>query len=301
MCLPKKITLFALLLFPAFVAGQPFKHKELQEYPEGLGFIPVQDVLATIEPMPAKTKEQYDEKGVTRTVELIGLPERDIFNNNMYISGNDARKKNRISSMGYDPYQRNFPAYPGADYQGPVIHHCTIAIAQHLLKKSGSKKVVALPSWLYHLQDRPDELSDENYLLVHAKIPAAFKAFKNLTSEEKKDFIRDNLADFYTAIRYIHYAFPDENNLFVNPDDNTFMLPIPLSPDNEGLGKYAKYGKAILGQDCNKAKHNIRNWYDGGHRIFEDIVSKYGEYDDIKKWQECYEADPIFAPEGNNN
>lgn len=302
----KKFVL-VLMLIPAISSAAelqvqdlpPFEHRKEEQYPQGMEFIPVHDVLTTIEPIPDDTKARFEKIVQKQRALLLNIPRKDVpltaEKETLYISGLEARARTMVSSLGHDPYQKIPDNITADSLTGPVIHHCTIAVSQHILKRLGLKTVKALPSWLYQIDQSCPDLDDRNYLLVQQPIPDNFKQFAKLPEGKKKKFLREmDMDEFYTALKAIHYAFPDENNIYVNLDDHEIMMPRTLSPDNEGLGATAKYGKAILGQDLNKAKHNFRNWYDGGHRTFENVVKTYGDTEEIETWNALYSSDPTF-------
>jgi hypothetical protein len=312
-----------------------FKHAPLEKYPDGIGYFPVEEVIADNELFDVPEAIRSDaEKLVdanpdvrdwctipTDQNQFIILSQKmkskstslgNMSKNNVVVwTSNDktsvikianlhSRLRNNWSSIGYDPYKLE-PKTLGSNFEKavtfkPTMQHVTHAIAQKLLKKHNSDIIEYLPTWLYSVRNgfegQPYELDDANYIVVQAAIPASFHQFSSLSTTEKKAFLEKlNLKKFYAAIKYIHYAFPSEDNLWVNTENGKVVLPDLESPDNEGLGQTAKYGKAILGQSLWKARHNIRNWYDGGHRTFETILKQHGTQNQCEEWLALYEGD----------
>lgn len=278
-----------------------FKHAPEQIYPDGFRFIPVDEIPTTLEIIPDEVREEIDLIYNSKPSYIANFrPEATRIihtsNHTLYFAGMPEYPHNIISSLGYDPYQ---PKTHPADinervekYSGPVIHRCTIAIAQHLLKEQQFKSIKPIPTWLYHIPGKPVEIDDANFALVQQQIPNSFKQLCKLSDQEKKSFFENaDLEEIYLAIRTISYAFPDQEHIWINPETHELIFPTPISPDNEGLGIGRKYGKAILGQDAGKAQHNLANERDGGHRAFGEIVAKYADAEQQQVWLDLYEND----------
>ncbi len=331
----KQLYFFALIAVTASfslncmnVNHEGFQHAREQEYPEGIGYLPIKKVLECLPPIPPNHNENVQDFLSKNPIvkQLCQLPpisspydfihhcveQKDhakklgnmsktnialkIKESVIKIASSTSRIRNNISSLGYDPYVTTWVENPelieAAALFKPTMQHITGAIGQHVLGNSNSKVIEKLPTWLYHLKDKPKDLDDSNYLVVQEAIPATFSQFSKLQFSQKIQFIKKlDLAEFYTAIKYGQVWDPSEDNLWVNTENGKIMLPDTESPDNEGLGIKVKFNKAILGQSLHKAKHNIRNPWDGGHKIFEQIVTKYGDPEEVELWDVLYQSD----------
>lgn len=216
------------------------------------------------------------------------------------IAGWDSRIRSNISSLGYDPYtfQKDrkdevASIYEQANKFHPTMQHITYAIGQTLLQKFNEKSntVQSLPTYLFHLPEQPTDLGDSHWVAIQKAIPTGYIQFTSLTLQEKKEFLSElDLSEFYATIKYLHYAFPSEDNLWVNTNEGKIILPDLESPNNEGLGVDAKYRKTILGQDrvgLPKVKHNISV----GHDVFAKILQSYGMEQESKEWTKLYKED----------
>jgi hypothetical protein len=252
-----------------------FKHAPREKYPAEIGYCPIEEVLTTVEPIPDDVKKDVDVflKENPAIIEYCRMPQdpSDLIqhhNNQKAVPGNMSKsnitlytstKKSVIkiahvmsrirtiaSSQGLDPYQIK---YDGStlpkifSFEGPTLQHTTIPIAASLLEKFNPDGVQGVPTWFYHLPGNSTELDDRNYIAVQQALPHNFKQFSLLSTEEKKDFCNNfDLEGFYGALKYIHYAFPSEENLWVDIKNYHLALPDLESPNNEGLGINAKYG-----------------------------------------------------------
>ncbi len=212
------------------------------------------------------------------------------------IAGIPSRISSRISSLGYDPHagkwcKRDDLIYHATRKAIPTQQHITGAATQILLNKLQSDLVLPVNTYLYHIPGRPETCDDSNYLVVQEKL-AGYTPFASLDDALKREFLASlPLAEWYRAIKFANLWNISEDNIWVHEDMDKIAYPDGEKPNNEGYGKNARWKVAILGHDLYKAKHNIRNWYDGGHRKFEMILKKYSP-ELVDSWNDLYNNDP---------
>ncbi len=203
--------------------------------------------------------------------------------------------RSNLSSLGYDPFhapQIEDPAIikEALDFE-LTIQNLTRAVAYHLLAQFNRDKetVRTLKSYIYPL-DASKPLGDRFYLPVEEVMPPEYTFLFALTPDQKSDFLKNvDLIGFQEAIQYISFAYPDEAHIAVNLKDYTLMLYDLESPNNEGFDskeKKAFKGKSLFG-NLAAAQFNIDNWYDGGRRTFEKILTKNCP-DRVDEWNELY-------------
>ncbi len=213
------------------------------------------------------------------------------------ISGLSSRITSIISSLGHDPHHgkwrnRNDLIYQATRTTIPTQQHIAGAATQMLLDKMQSNLISPVNTYLYHIPGRPETCDDRNYLIVQEKL-IGYRPFSSLDVALKRKFLTSiPLAELYRAIKFANLWDISEDNLWVHEDMNKVAYPDGEKPNNEGYGKNARWKVAILGHDLDKLKYNIRNWYDGGHRKFEEILKKYSP-ELIDAWNDLYNNDPV--------
>ena len=301
-----------------------------QTYPESMGSISCERLIEERSDLPEQLKKEVDQwvrknRGLLKTV--LSLPhfataqemkthiknvreqikDLNLSKNNyifdiqssttpavIKIAGFPSRISSRVSSLGFDPHKvkwwRNDPILSLATKKSiPTQQHITRAATQHLLKKVDWENLQVLPTYLYHIPGRPKTCDDTNYLIVQEKLEG-FTPFEKLSLEDKKEaLVKMDLQKLYEALKYANLWDMSERNLWINKD-NVIAYPDGEKPGNEGHGNYARWKVAVLGHDLEKAKYNVRNWYDGGHRAFERILKNYLP-ERIPEWMQLYEQD----------
>jgi len=210
------------------------------------------------------------------------------------IAGLPSRIASRVSSIAFDPYKVKWWRNDGlislvTRKTLPTQQHITRAATQHLLDELKWDDLQIMPTYLYHIPGRPTDCDDTNYLIVQEKLEGFFP-FAELSLEEKKEALQKiDLANLYRALKYANLWDMSERNLWLNKE---YQLAYPdgEKPGNEGHGRYARWKVAILGHDLEKAKFNVRNWYDGGHRAMEGILKHYLP-ERLNEWMQLYEQD----------
>ncbi len=212
------------------------------------------------------------------------------------IAGIPSRMASMISSLGYDPYTTSEEKINSLIDQAtrtpiPTQQHISNAATQRLLKTLHSELIAPINTYLYHLPHRPKTCDDRNYLIVQEKL-VGYRPFASLNDALKTAFLTSiPLEELYRAIKFAQLWNISEDNIWVNEDMQAIAYPNGEKPNNEGYGKNARWKVAILGHDLDKSKYNIRNWYDGGHRKFEEILKKYTP-ELVEKWNTLYNDDP---------
>ena len=212
------------------------------------------------------------------------------------IAGIPSRISSRISSLGYDPHSSKVQKKDDFIYHAtrkaiPTQQNITGAATQILLNQLQSTVVSPVNTYLYHIPGRPETCDDSNYIVVQEKL-AGYIPFASLDDALKRKFLTSiPLAELYRAIKFDNLWDISEDNIWVHEDMDKIAYPDGEKPNNEGYGKDARWKVAVLGHDLNKAKYNIRNWYDGGHRKFETILKNYSP-ELVDAWNELYNNDP---------
>ncbi|TET34278.1 hypothetical protein E3J61_03050 [Candidatus Dependentiae bacterium] len=212
------------------------------------------------------------------------------------IAGIPSRISSRISSLGYDPHSSKLRKKDDLIYHAtrkaiPTQQHIAGVATQILLKQLQSKLISPVNTYLYHIPDRPETCDDNNYIVVQEKL-AGYVPFASLDNALKRKFLTSiPLAELYRAIKFANLWDISEDNIWVHEDMDKIAYPDGEKPNNEGYGKNARWKVAVLGHDLDKAKYNIRNWYDGGHRKFEAILKNYSP-ELVDAWNELYSNDP---------
>ena len=244
-----------------------------------------------------KIQDQVQDRNVSKHNYIFDI-ESDTAPAVIKIAGIPSRISSMISSLGYDPYTikwwtRDDLINRATNKTIPTQQHITRAATQQLLAQVKIDGITPIATYLYHLEGRPTDCDDRNYIIVQEKL-SGFSRLASLSPENKKEALEKmNLKELYTALKYANLWNMSENNLWLN---KTFDIAYPdgEKPNNEGHGVHARWKVAILGHDLEKAKFNIRNWFDGGHRSFEKILQRYLP-ERVEEWMKLYEQDPDFS------
>jgi hypothetical protein len=256
-------TLIAPLTAMETESSLSFAHRAVETYPNGMGSLPVEEVLSALPIIPTAiekeatefytTHKEFIDAAVTfpayenyknarahRTQKATDLGNMSNYNTTLFfpskkavvkIASYDSKLRNRLASCGYDPFNPEVltteeKLKDAFAWEGPVIQHITIAIAQRLLEQHKTEVVEPLPTWLYHLPGKSTDLDDDNYITIQQAIPTSFQRFDKLSMEEKKSFLQNlDLAELYKTFKYIHCAFPTTDNLWINTSTHKIMLP----------------------------------------------------------------------------
>ena len=302
-----------------------------EQYPLSMGAISCNDLIQQADQIPPKLKQALDTwvhnnqqllndilmiphftsydtiKQYQKTINAQ-LPSNNLSENNyifeieskaipavVKLSGIQSRISNMISSLGYDPYRvkwwtRNDLISQATQKNIPTQQHITRAATQQLLSRLKKESVRAIPTYLYHIPGRPTDCDDRNYIIVQEKL-SRFSSLASLSSQQKIKALKHlNLKELYEALKYANLWNLTDKNLWI---DNNYDIAYPdgEKPNNEGHGAYARWNVAILGNDLEKAKFNVRNWFDGGHRAFEKVLQRYLP-ERVAEWMQLYEQDP---------
>ncbi len=296
-----------------------------QAYPDGMGFVSEEGLLAHCEPLPGDVKNRVEallEKH-PNILKLLSLPQQYaaaltkqpipeipsslsphnyVFDTNpddprevLKIAGFHNALRSAISSLGYDPYNKSNPADTvarAAASKTPRFQLLSTLATMELLERAESGTVVPVKTWAYNLTDHPNDACDQNYIVVQRRLPKEYKQFSTLDTREKHDVLEKlELAEVWRVLKYANLWNPSEENLWVNSSKQTELAyPDGEKPNNEGAGTNAKWKISIFGQDLSKAKFNIRNEWDGGHRVFENILKAHCP-DRVAEWMAYYESD----------
>ena len=203
--------------------------------------------------------------------------------------------RSSISALGYDPYSRDNPpnvVLRACSSKTPRFQHLSTLVTMKLLERAQSATVVPVTTWAYRLPEHPGVPCDQNHIVVQRRLPAEYKQFSTLSTTEKRDVLGQlDLAKFYRVLKYANLWNPSEENLWVNSSrQSEIAYPDGEKPNNEGAGRNAKFPIAIFGQGLSKARFNIRNPCDGGHRVFEGILQAHSP-DKVAEWMRLYEED----------
>ena len=295
-----------------------------QDYPPTMGFVPEEELLAHYEPLPEDVGArvyallarhpnipklcslQQQHAAVLAKQPIPGIPSSlsphnyvfdtdDELNEVVKIAGFHNALRSAISSLGYDPYSKNNPAdtvVNAVASKTPRFQHMSTLATMKLLEQAKSGTVVPVKTWAYHLPDHQDNVCDQNYMVVQKRLPKEYKQFSTLDTREKHDVLEKlELAEVWRVLKYANLWNPSEENLWVNSSNQTELAyPDGEKPNNEGAGKKAFRKIAIFGQDLEKAKFNIRNEWDGGHRVFENILKAHCP-DRVAEWMAYYDSD----------
>lgn len=298
-----------------------------QPYPEGMGFIAEEEFAALCKAPSKETAEQIEallakhpnakklfslpaiHSHVIWGQKVEGLPENLSQHNSVFSCNPDDPKspvikiagfynalRSAVSSIGYDPYntRSHLPdtALKAIASSTPRFQHMSTLATMELLRRAKSETVVPVNTWAYHLPGTEDTVCDQNYMVVQERLPEEYKQFSTLDSREKRDVLAHlDLEELYRVLKYANLWMPSEENLWVNSTKKgELAYPDGEKPNNEGAGSKARWNIAIFGQDLGKAKHNIRNEWDGGHRIVEGILKNHCP-DRLEEWMAYYKSD----------
>ncbi len=278
-----------------------YERAPLQNYPESFGFIPEEQILAECDKIPSELKcviteytETHNTNWQKHTYTEYHIQSKT-FPSVIKVSGKMSKLRNKISSYGKDPYSKTTcnDTSAAAHLDPPTFQDISSLVTMELIKRAKSDTVIPVKTYPYHKPKGSKFLCDNNYLIVQEKLPAVIKEFSTLSEQEKKTVLKNlDLGEFYRVLKYANLWYPSEEKLGI--DTNNLSQIVYLNgekPDNEGAGVGAKYGIVIFGQaQLDKVKHNIRNDWDGGHRIFENILKKYCN-DLAAEWMAYYETD----------
>lgn len=296
----------------------------LQKYPDGMGFIPEENLLADCEPLPDDARErvgallekypaikqlcslQQQHRWILQQ-ENPNLPNSLSSHNYVFattedqdgevvkIAGFQNTLKSAISTEGADPYNRdraNAVLLNALTSRAPRYQHMSTVATMKLLERAKSETVRPVKTWAYHLKDHPEAVCDQNYFVVQEMLPEEYKQFSTLDVTEKPTVLKGlDLKELYRVLKYANLWNPSEENLWVNSDKQSELAyPDGEKPNNEGVGEKAFRKITIFGQDLGKAKFNIRNEWDGGHRGFENILKAHCN-DRVEEWMSYWEND----------
>ena len=297
----------------------------VQAYPDSMGFVPEAELLTHCEPLPEEVRDRIEALLATHPniLKLCSLqqqhaavlakqkiakvpaslsPHNYVFDTDpdkpaeiVKIAGFHNALLSAISTLGYDPYSKSNPAgtvVRAVANKTPRFQHMSTLATMELLERAESGTVVPVRTWAYHLPDHPKDVCNQNYMVVQKRLPKEYKQFSTLDTREKRNVLEKlELDEVWRVLKYANLWNPSEENLWVNSDKQTELAyPDGEKPNNEGAGKKAKWKISIFGQDLGKAKFNIRNEWDGGHRVFENILKAHCP-DRVAEWMAYYESD----------
>ncbi len=293
-------------------------------YPDSMGYIPLEDVLAKSDPIPprveqAVTKFLSDDPEILTLCSLSTQIKRTAKRRPLHIKAENLSRTNyvydvnganaviklaslqnslktAISALSDDPYGRHLPSNIieiVRDADVPRHQQVSTLATMELLERADSSTIVPVPTWAYHIPGQPDEFQDENYITVQEKLDPKYKQFSALPHREKHEILFNlDLAEVYRVLKYANLWNPSESNLWINTNNlSEIAYPDGEKPNNEGAGKKAFRRIAIFGQQLDKAKFNIRNEWDGGHRGFENTLKQYCP-ERAEEWMAYYLSDP---------
>jgi hypothetical protein len=206
-----------------------------------------------------------------------------------------------VSTLGYDPFCEK-PVHKlepeeqkEIEAQGRDMKHFQTlsALAYYRLIKqmneNGDVALQAPQTWFLHIPERPEEFTDQNYVVVQEALPESVVSFSQLSKKEQKTLVESlPLKLLYQALKTTGLWNLHKDNLLVNREDGALWVADLEKPNNEGFGNTAKNKIAVFGRGSTsdapqKWRGNIKVGHGEVQKILQDFPVQLAEWNELLK------------------